>query len=81
MSAAGLSPRSTRRIALATGLEITRAWGHGGYVFAFVTPEHRHGWYDSKTGEWGWDERVVHYTSCHDLFPGFEEGSRGAGLL
>ena len=69
MSAQVLSARSTRRIGRATGLAITRAWGRGGYVFFFATPEHRHGWYDSKTGAWGYDEDAAHYTSCDELFP------------
>jgi hypothetical protein len=40
-------------------------------MFDFVTPDHRHGWWDKKTGEWGWlDENYWgHYTSCHELFP------------
>lgn len=68
-----LSPRSMRRIARSTGLEILRAWASGGYVFGFVTPGHRHGWWDKKTGEWGWetDDDFCHYTSCRDMFPGW----------
>jgi hypothetical protein len=71
MSAQVLSSRSTRRIARATGLEIARAWGHGGYVMNFVTVDHEHGWWNKKTGEWGLDDKtsVVHYTSCAWLFP------------
>lgn len=71
MSAQRLSPRSTRRIERSTGLEIVRAWGHGGNVFNFVTPDHRHGSWNKKTGEWQYTdpERVLHYTSCHELFP------------
>jgi hypothetical protein len=65
-----LSDRSARRIARSVGLEITRAWGHGSYVHTFVTPEHRHGWYSVKSGEWGWEaEPPVHKTSCGELFP------------
>lgn len=65
-----LSPRSTRRIARSTGLDVVRAWGHGGYTFGFVTPDHRHGWWDKKTEEWGFDEgKPLHYTSCRMLFP------------
>jgi hypothetical protein len=80
MSAVQLSPRKTRRIARATGLDVLRAWGAGGYVFAFVTADHRHGQYDSKTGTWCWDEdteplwaghqpTATHYYSCRELFP------------
>jgi hypothetical protein len=71
MSAQRLNDRSRRRIERSTGLEIVRAWAHGGYVFNFVTPEHRHGWWDKKTGEWGWDDDPVHYSSCTELFPGY----------
>jgi hypothetical protein len=71
VSAQRLSPRSTRRIARSTGLEVLRAWSHGGYTMDFVTVDHRHGWWDKKTGEWGWSTGVEleHYTSCHELFP------------
>lgn len=71
MSAQILSARSTRRIADATGLDIVRAWGHGTYVHAFVTADHRHGCFDLKSGAWEFDEPqdVRHYTSCVDLFP------------
>jgi hypothetical protein len=82
MSAQRLSDRSVRRIEAATGLMITRAWGHGGYIFDFViaanNPErHRHGWYDKKTGEWGlreWDDPdQTHYNTCFtELFPADE---------
>ncbi len=62
MSVDILSTRSTRRIANSTGLEIVRAWGHGDYQMRFVTPDHRHGWWDKKTGQWGWTEDPIHYT-------------------
>ena len=68
MSAQILSPRSTRRISESTGQEVVRAWSHGGYTMAFVTADHRHGWWDKKTGEWGWDDDPVHYSSCAELF-------------
>ncbi|MEU9415137.1 hypothetical protein [Streptomyces sp. NPDC048272] len=71
MSAQQLSPRSTRRIARSTGLNVVRAWGHGKYVMPFVTADHRHGWWDKKTGKWAFEAEgeVVHYTSCSELFP------------
>lgn len=73
MSAQRLSDRSLRRIANATGLDLVRGWGHGGYVHAFVTADHEHGWYDTKSREYGFDkEPVMHYSSCRELFPGFE---------
>lgn len=70
MSAQVLNDRSTRRIARSTGLDIVRAWSHGGYTMAFVTADHRHGSWDKKTGEWEWEtDRTWHYTSCRELFP------------
>ena len=69
MSAQVLNDRSTRRIARSTGLDVVRAWSWGGYTMAFVTAGHRHGWWDKKTDEWGWDEEPMHYASCRRLFP------------
>jgi hypothetical protein len=68
MSAQRLSDRSTRRIANATGLDVVRAWSHGGYSMAFVTADHRHGWWDKKTSNWEWDNEPIHYSSCAELF-------------
>jgi len=64
MGSQRLSPRSVRRIAKATGEEIAFAVGHGGMVHEFVTEGHRHGWFNIKSGEWGWDEDPLHFTSC-----------------
>ena len=79
MSAQRLSDKTTRRLSRATGLEVVRAWAHGGYVFDFViadddVPErHLHGWYDKKTGDWELEEpgqRDIHYHTCFtELFP------------
>lgn len=72
MAAQRLNARSTRRLGRITGLDnIIRGWGHGGYVHGFVTSDHRHGWADIRTGEWGYDEDPFHYTSCSEMFPGF----------
>lgn len=80
MSAQRLSAKSIRRIEASTGLRITRAWAHGGYVFDFVVADpdhpdrHRHGAWNKVTGEWGWDDggdRILHYGTCRELFPGF----------
>lgn len=76
MSAQVLSPRSTRRIARSTGLDIVRAWSHGGYIMTFVTADHQHGMWDKKTGEWEWDDDpTFHYSSCSELFPSTSEGA------
>ena len=71
MGAQRLSARSARRLGRVTGLgeALIRGWGHGGYVHGFVTDNHRHGWVDIKTGEWGWEEDPIHYTSCGEMFP------------
>jgi hypothetical protein len=69
-----LNARSLRRIERSIGEPVLRGWGHGGYVMGFVTPDHRHGWWDKKTGEFNWvrDDEVVHYTSCDLNWPGFD---------
>jgi len=79
VSAQRLNDKSTRRISRNTGLEVVRAWSHGGYIFDFVVadPEHparhRHGWYDKKTGEYAVRQPNVdqtHYDTCFtELFP------------
>lgn len=68
MSAQRLSAKSRRRIERSTGLDIVRAWAHGGYVFNFVTADHRHGAWDKRTGEWQFNDDAMHYTSCAELF-------------
>ena len=84
MSAQRLSEKSTRRLSRATGLEVVRAWAHGGYTFDFVVaaddvPEgHRHGWFDKKTGDWELEEpgsRDIHYNTCREMFPVKQEAS------
>ncbi|ASR85769.1 hypothetical protein SEA_EDUGATOR_72 [Mycobacterium phage Edugator] len=70
VSAQRLSAKSVRRIERSTGLQIVRAWAHGGYTFEFVTADHEHGTWNKKTGAWSFHTgRVVHYTSCSELFP------------
>jgi hypothetical protein len=77
MSAQRLSDKSARRIGRETGLDIVRAWSHGGYIFDFVIADdnptrHLHGWYDKKTGQWALDapEMRSHYDTCYtELFP------------
>jgi hypothetical protein len=82
MSAQRLSARRTRWLSNKIGMQVVRAWAHGGYVYDFVVaddnPEgHLHGWWDLKTDEWGLrkrDARHMHYDTCFtELFP---EGQR-----
>jgi hypothetical protein len=72
MSAQRLSDRKTRWLSRQVGLDVVRAWAHGGYIYDFVVAadnpdRHRHGWYDKKTGEWGlheWTGLQSHYDTC-----------------
>jgi hypothetical protein len=74
MSWSQLSDKKTKRIASITGLDVIRAWSRGSYKHEFVTADHRHGWFDLKTSEFGLHDEdsltVSHFTSCEDLFPG-----------
>lgn len=70
MGAQRLSPKSTRRIERSIGEPVLRAWSHGGYWMAFVTPEHRHGWWHKRDGEVEWDDNPTHYSSCSEMFEG-----------
>ena len=80
MSAQRLSDKSRRRIERSTGLSIVRAWSHGGWGhrIAFVTDDHRHGTWHKSTGEVQWDTRVLHYTSCHEMFPEVSDSDTAA---
>lgn len=71
MSAQLLGPRWLRRLSRLADAEVVRGWGHGGYGHDFVTADHRHGWYDLKTGEVHWSDAGEHpYTSCYsDVWP------------
>lgn len=71
MGAQRLGPKKIRRLAEVTGLEVVRAWAHGGYEYNFVTADHTHYWFDLKTGEWEQlppDHPMPHYQSCRELF-------------
>ncbi len=84
MSAQNLSPRSVRRIARSTGIsDIVHGWAHGGYVFAFVTASHRHGYWDKRTGEWDWedDPSAGHYSTCGERWPGYHESNEYEAAL
>jgi hypothetical protein len=76
---AALGEAWRRRIGRVTGLEIAWASGNGGYMFAFTTVDHVHGWFDLKayrgvgSGDvWGLYEigYCPGYSSCRDLFSG-----------
>lgn len=66
-----ISRRKMNIIERETGQEVLRAWSHGGHVMGFVTPDHRHGWWDKMSGDWGWEEgRITHYSSCQSFGDG-----------
>lgn len=71
MSAQILNAKSCRRIERAIGEPVKRGWGHGTYQHNFVTHDHRHGWVDIKTWEFGFTDPddVIHYSSCREMFP------------
>ena len=65
MGAQRLNAKSCRRIERATGQPVEFACANGGYVMEFVTPDHRHGVYDKRTGQWRWlsEETTFHFTN------------------
>lgn len=69
MGAQRLGPKKLRKIEQTVGEEIVAGWAHGGYIHYFVTPDHRHGALDIKTGEWEFYEPFAHYTSCFERWP------------
>jgi hypothetical protein len=81
MSAQRLSDRKTRWLSKQIGMDVVRAWAHGGYTYDFVVADdpddnpdrHLHGWFDLKTDEWGLREpggEQTHYNTCFtELFP------------
>lgn len=77
MGAQRLSARSVRRIMRRTGLnDIMAGWAYG-HTQYFVTSAHQHGWWDPKTGSWGWevDQKRAHHEVCSALFPHYWEGT------
>lgn len=69
-----LNKKNTRKISESTGLDIIRAWSFGGVDFSFVTRDHRHGVWNKKTQEWEFEDKPIHFTSCHELFDSWERG-------
>jgi hypothetical protein len=87
MSAQRLSDKTTRRLSRAIGIDVVRAWAHGGYTYDFVVADasdpsgHRHGWYEKKSGDWGlWESQgLSHYNTCKEMFPTKEAGTSRQG--
>lgn len=75
MSVQRLGAKKLRRLSRIVGADIKLAWASGGYDYAFVTIDHRHGSYDLKTGEWTIQPEAVltsdsplswpHLSSCY----------------
>jgi hypothetical protein len=83
VSLARIGPKKLRRIQAAVdaeeqGVAVLRAvvgshWPEY-WVWHFVTADHRHGWYDSRTSEWAWyDARDEWCTSACAEFPDHDE--------
>lgn len=81
MSAQRLNDKKTLKWGEALNLPIIRMWGYGGYTHAFVTEDHRHGWVDTKTGEHGFDDNPLHYTSCAELFGSAESSPMSEAVV
>lgn len=76
MGAQRLGPKKLRKLELALGGPVLRAWASGGYVHSFVTPDHHHGWWDIKTDQIEWapaHSLSVHSTSCDETWPGWRD--------
>ena len=70
MGLSTLGPRKLRLISRAIGQQVLRGWSNGGYDLGFVTLNHRHGWFNTTSHEWGFDDEYDwHPMSCHLLFP------------
>lgn len=66
MSVQRLGPRWLRRLSTIVGEPVRIGWANGGYVHGFATEQHRHGWYDIKSGQFGWyDGYDGHLSSCY----------------
>lgn len=68
MSVQRLGAKKLRRLSTIVGEPVRLGWANGGYRYSFATEGHRHGHYDLKTGEWGWDDPDdpwLHLSSCY----------------
>lgn len=76
MSLSRIGPNKLRRIQVAVGDDATvlravvASHAPEYWVWHFVTQDHRHGWYDSRTGEWEFlDAATERCMSSCDEFP------------
>ena len=63
-----MSSRALRRVTEVTRLPVLKVWHSTGQRWEFVTTDDAHGWFDKKSGEWGWHEQGWHYGICSTLF-------------
>jgi hypothetical protein len=80
MGSQRLGAKAIRRIERDIGEPVLRGWAHGGYWFDFVTPDHRHGYWNKTSREWRWhddalDGRLIHYNTCDQTWPQVTEGT------
>jgi hypothetical protein len=75
MSAFMLSARSIRRVSRSVGFPVHAAWSHGDSWLAFVTPEHRHGLWHRRSGEYRWIATEIHYRDCPKSWDGVSDFS------
>jgi hypothetical protein len=87
VSLARIGPKKLRRIQAAIGDDATVLRAVVGshwpeyWVWHFVTADHRHGWYDSRSGEWAFHEAADEWcmSSC-DEFPDHAERAEAQRL-
>lgn len=87
MSLSRIGPKKLRRVQRAVGDDATVLRAVVGshapeyWVWHFVTQDHRHGWYDSRSGEWEFHDAATErcVSSC-DEFPDHTERSEAQRL-
>lgn len=80
MGLARLGPKKLRRIQRAVGDDITvlravvASHAPEYWVWHFVTADHRHGAFDSRTGEWAFHDVRTEWCTCScEEFPDYEQ--------
>lgn len=68
MGARPVSDTTVRRIARDTGHDVLFANGRGTDELEFVTTDHRHGTWNTRTGAWEWITPAVHFVRCREHF-------------
>jgi len=75
-----LNARNVRRVQRVTGdprIDRVLVWSHNesGRYAEFITSDHRHGWWDRKTNEFGYytQDEAQHFSSCDRFVSDGEE--------